>query len=277
MNVAITGASGYIGRALADAFTKRGHHVLRFCRRECPPSWHPYSLGGDPDQLPWDGVDALVHAAYDFSAYSRQEILERNVHPSIRLLDSAVRHNVGKLLLVSSLSSFPEATSAYGKAKLAIEDHITRLGGQVVRPGLVWSEEPGGIVGAMGALMRKIPVIPYPQGGPNNKQFLIHRDDLANSLVNLLEISEPLPGIISMAHPQPWTIREILDAVAVRHRIPCRPIPLPWQLLHAPLKAIECCGLRSRLRSDSLWGLVHGNSNPPLDPLPGGITPRPFA
>lgn len=65
MKVAITGASGLIGSALAESLISDGHEVLRLVRR--PPNapdeaqWHPTEGSVDIDALA--GVDAVAHYA----------------------------------------------------------------------------------------------------------------------------------------------------------------------------------------------------------------------
>ena len=65
MRVAITGSSGLIGTALADALRRDGQEVIRLVRR--PPRqpgevrWNPGAADGGVDPAAFDGVDAVVH------------------------------------------------------------------------------------------------------------------------------------------------------------------------------------------------------------------------
>jgi uncharacterized protein len=65
MRVAITGASGLIGTALAEALLGDGQQVIRLVRR--PPRqpgeirWDPRAADGGLDPAAFDGVDAVVH------------------------------------------------------------------------------------------------------------------------------------------------------------------------------------------------------------------------
>ncbi|GAB3447378.1 TIGR01777 family oxidoreductase [Streptomonospora sediminis] len=65
MRVAITGASGLIGGALANSLTGDGHEVQRMVRRSptdmAEVEWHPESGYVDTDRLA--GTDAVVHLA----------------------------------------------------------------------------------------------------------------------------------------------------------------------------------------------------------------------
>jgi uncharacterized protein len=65
MRVAITGSSGLIGSALADALRRDGNEVTRLVRRsprqpgEIP--WNPLASDGGLNPAAFDGVDAVVH------------------------------------------------------------------------------------------------------------------------------------------------------------------------------------------------------------------------
>ena len=65
MKVAITGASGFIGSALAEALRGDGHEVVRFVRRATAAadeaSWDPDD--GRVDRAAIEGADAVVHLA----------------------------------------------------------------------------------------------------------------------------------------------------------------------------------------------------------------------
>jgi uncharacterized protein (TIGR01777 family) len=65
VRVAISGASGLIGSALADSLASDGHHVLRLVRREASTpdevQWDPVGGSVDLDRLV--GVDAVAHFA----------------------------------------------------------------------------------------------------------------------------------------------------------------------------------------------------------------------
>lgn len=277
MKVAITGASGYVGTCIADGFRTRGHEVLALSRRPCPSPWLPHSLDDDPAKLPWQGLDVLVHAAYDFTPRTWREILDRNVMPSVRLLQAAKQANVGRLIYISSMSSFEGCRSNYGKAKLMVEKEALALGAIVIRPGLVWGESSGGVMGTLEKLVTQLPVIPYLSGSGNLQQFLIHQADLSAAVVAMAGMQPSGSGMRhSATHPDPVSLLAILRSIAKRTDRSRLYLPVPWQLAMAGLKFIEMAGIRSLFRSDSLTGLVHGNPHPEFLTPPAGIRYRPF-
>jgi uncharacterized protein (TIGR01777 family) len=63
MRIAITGATGLVGRALAPFLTTQGHTVVPVSRRALPGGiqWQPAS--DRLDAAAWDGLDAVIHLA----------------------------------------------------------------------------------------------------------------------------------------------------------------------------------------------------------------------
>jgi len=65
MRVAITGSSGLIGTALADALRRDGQEVIRLVRRPARQPgevrWSPGAADGGVDPAAFDGVGAVVH------------------------------------------------------------------------------------------------------------------------------------------------------------------------------------------------------------------------
>lgn len=277
MKVAVTGASGYLGAGIAETFRNHGHEVHCLSRKPCGENWVPYSLLDDPRQLPWDNVEVLIHAAYDFTPRHWREIIRTNVDPSIALFQAAAAANVRSPVFISSMSSFDGCRSDYGKAKRMVEMEVLRLGGTVIRPGLVWSEQSGGVMGALERAVTTLPIIPFPDGGTEALQFLIHRSDLSEALVAFAQRPPP-PGqkVQSLAHPTALPLRAVLQTIA--HRIERRRcfIPIPPGCIMAGLKAAEWAGIPIPFRSDSLVGLLCGNPDPKIDAAPEGITFRPF-
>ncbi len=278
MRVAITGASGYLGTCLSTAFREDGHEVLSLSRKVCGDQWIPYSLQDNPRDLPLDGVDVLVHAAYDFSPSSWQEIIKVNVAPSIALFQAAAEANVRTRIFISSMSSFDGCRSHYGRAKRMIEKELLQQGGIVVRPGLVWGARSGGVMGSLERAVAVLPAVPYPSGGKNARQFLIHQLDLSEGLVSLAK-RPPLAdqNLLSMAHPIPLSLRSILQILANRTNRSRVFLPLPPQCVMVGLKLAEMVGLPIPFRSDSLVGLVHGNPNPNFDHTAAESAFRPFS
>jgi len=265
MTCAVTGANGYLGSRVARHFVDAGCSVVRLVS---PRSDHSQGLVLPLGPEVPSGffrerkIDVLVHCAYDFSLTRWNDIRAINVDGSRRLLDTAIQDGVGRIVVVSTLSAYSGCRSLYGKAKLMIEGHALAMGAVVVRPGLIYGDRPGGIVGKMLAWMRALPVVPLIGSG---KQVLFpaREDDVVEAVARLCRKNgSPPVAHVPLAEERGFELREILQLLA--SRMGRRPIlvPVPWRLLWAGLKGMETAGIPIPLRSDSVLSLAYQNASP---------------
>lgn len=275
--VAITGASGYLGSRFADAFAGAGWHVVRLVRSPRPGhhSDRRYDLAADvPPEL--DRVDVLVHAAYDLTATGREEIWRVNVEGSRRLLAAATAAGVGRIIVISSMSAYEGTRQIYGRAKLAIESATLGADGCVVRPGLVYGDDSGGMTGALERLCR-LPIVPLVGG--EARQYPAAEPDLIETVMTLATTADFRSEVLGVAGEDSVTFRQLLETLSARQGRHPRFVPVPWQVLYWLLRVGEGCRLPLPFRADSLLGLVRPAPGVPgLDRLEQlGIHPRPFA
>jgi nucleoside-diphosphate-sugar epimerase len=273
MKVGITGAGGYVGSHLARCFEERGHVVVRLSR-SCG-----FRLGDPVQPEVVTGLDALIHAAYDFTACDPAEIERLNVNGSVSLFETAAAAGVGRLVFISSMAAFPGCRSLYGQGKLAVETQVLRLGGYVVRPGTVYGGNAGGIFRTLSFLAARVPVIPLPGAG-RQILYLVHVDDLSALVERLLRSDLPQGRrLLHAACPEPLTLRELLARIA--HSLGRRRVfvPVPAGLLMSMLRAGEAIlGSKCPVRSDSLLSLLNSNPSPDfaLPPALAGVEFRTF-
>jgi nucleoside-diphosphate-sugar epimerase len=234
-----------------------------------------FELGGDAP-LDWAGIDALVHCAWDF-ALTRWEDIERvNVHGSIRLLESARAAKVNRGVFISSLSCFEGCRSLYGKGKLIVEREASRLGFAIVRPGLVYGERPGGMMGSLEKAVMGSSIVPLIGDG-TAPQYPVHEEDLAELVYILCQSEHPPVEPIAAATGEPIPFRDLLARIAARHGKKPKFVPVPWQLILAGLRAMEWAGLNPPFRSDSLLGFIFQNPQPDFMIAHAINSFRPFA
>jgi nucleoside-diphosphate-sugar epimerase len=216
-----------------------------------------------------------VHGAYDLSLTSPVDIWRVNVEGTRRLLEVAADARMRRILVLSSMSAFEGTTQLYGRAKLDIEAMTVASGGCAVRPGLVHGERPGGMAAALRKLTR-LPIVPVIAGGA--RLYTVREDDLMTAIAALVAIEILPPGTISVAHPTPVMLSELITEFAAQEGRRCRLVPVPWQLVYRLLRTAEALHLGLPFRADSLLGLVH--TAPCLsdgEPLTGlGVTLRAF-
>jgi nucleoside-diphosphate-sugar epimerase len=254
LTVGITGARGYLGRRLAAGLAQTGHDVIRFGR----------STGTESDVRAFDlrqpvnadelaDVDVLIHAAWDMQEVRADRSWQTNVDGTIRLLDAARRAGVARTIFISSMSAYIGTRQLYGLAKLECERVVLAHGGAVVRPGLVYGPQPGGMFAALEKLCQ-LPVVPLI--APDARQFTVHEDDVVAAIAALIAASEFPKVPLGLAHPQAITFAQLLGAIC--RSLDRRPIfvPFPWQVVLGALKTAETLNLVLPFRSDSLSGLV---------------------
>lgn len=222
--IAITGATGYIGRATMRAAQSRGFGVAALCRR--PPNvpgvpFQPYDLQDDDEiELP-TGCTAILHLAATTQAGSRIDIAGE-VRAASRLVRAAGARSV-PLIFVSSQTASPDAATDYGRAKWQVEQIMQQTTGCIIRPGLVYGGAPRGLFGQLCGLVARLPVLPAFLPPPLVQP--IHVDDLASGLIRAIE--QRSTGILCLAQDDAMSFTRFLRVLA-RDRVRTTAIFLPF-------------------------------------------------
>ena len=153
MKVLVTGIAGFMGSHLADAFIKRGDHVIGIDNfiggysENVPVEAEFYNadLGNFDDIEPlFKGVDLVVHTActaYEgLSVFSPSLVTRNTSHITTTVLSAAIKHKVKKFVHMSSMARYgtqevvpftedmtPKPQDPYGIAKYAAELLIKNL------------------------------------------------------------------------------------------------------------------------------------------------------
>jgi nucleoside-diphosphate-sugar epimerase len=255
MKVAITGQRGYLGTCITNFFQNHGHEIFPLTRNQ------NFTLGDDLPDLRGEGVNAIIHAAYDFSETGRDEIYKINVDGSKKLLEQSKSQGINKIIFISSMSAFPDCQSNYGQAKLEIEKYANDFGAWILRPGLLFDKNPRGIVGTMKNIIKHVPIIPLVGDG-KQELFFTHVEDLSSLCLEILNSDRTaLKEPVIVANSKVWTFKAILDAFSkqlLKKRI-FVPVPTTW--VYFGLRVFETLGLNIGLRSDSIKSLVNYDRN----------------
>jgi nucleoside-diphosphate-sugar epimerase len=255
---AVTGASGYLGSRICTTLESRGWRVIRLSRS--PDTSHRrtcvYDLSAPVSsevRAVLDSADLLVHAAYDLALTSTADIWRVNVEGTRRLLAAAAEAQVRRVLVLSSMSAFEGTTQIFGRAKLDIEAMTVASHGCAVRPGVVYGEDAGGMAAALQKITR-LPIVPVVAGGTG--LYTVREDELMAAVAALAEARDLAPQTLSVAHPTPVVLPDLLTAFAAQEGRRCRFVPVPWQLVYGLLRTAELLRLRLPFRADSLLALV---------------------
>ena len=253
--VAITGASGYLGGVILRRLTADGWSTLSLVRTVSDDRSRRYVIDEEPEANLLDGVDVLVHCAYDMTLRSRDAIWRVNVDGTRKLLDAAARSGVGCTIVLSSMSAYEGTEQLYGLSKLDIERDASGIGAISVRPGLVYGPTAGGMAGTLSKLTA-LPVVPVVAS--RAYQFTVHEDDFAEAIAALIVAGPDAgsAGPIGIANPQPVPFRQVIEGLARMQGNHCRTLAVDWRLVHAALRMAERLSIALPFRADSLLGLA---------------------
>jgi nucleoside-diphosphate-sugar epimerase len=260
---AITGSNGYVGGCVKNHLAALGWEILELTRQPKPGTRGvKFQLGADIAPSLLAGVSALVHCAYDFKPLRWKDIRAANIEGSRKILEAARTAKIPKIIFISSISAYDGCRSLYGQAKLEIEKLALDCGALVIRPGLVYGNDYGGMFGKLVGQVRQSSVIPLIGDG-SQIQFLVHHEDLSAFIGRYAGSEAKIsPQILTAAHEQPWPFKQLLLEIARALGKKPKFIPLPWRLVWAGLKSAELCGLKLNFRSDSLVSLMYQNPSP---------------
>jgi nucleoside-diphosphate-sugar epimerase len=236
MLIALTGATGFIGRHLLQELTTRGHRVRVLLRRPASvPRFAASAVIGDlarPQNMSaaFDGVDAVIHSAGiapTMSGVPTDDYRVLNTDATVRLAEAARRAGARRFIFLSSIraqcgptadtvlteAAEPRPTEAYGKSKLAAERGLAELDFDWVALRAVLVYGPG-VQGNMAQLMRlaRSPY-PLPVGSLMARRSLLALENLAAAIETVLTAPGTLRRVFIAADPHPLTLAEMIAAM----------------------------------------------------------------
>lgn len=241
MRVLLTGASGFIGRAVADMLQRRGHQVVRVLRRPGADAAGDV-VRADFAQVPrrgwWQaqlhGVDAVVNTVGIIREQPGQGFRALHTEAPVELFHACAAAGVAAVVQVSALGADASARSAYHLSKKAADDVLRGLPlhAAIVQPSLVYG--PGGSSAALFNRMAIAPLLPLPAGGRMLVQP-VHLDDLVQGIVALLEAPPAGVHTLAFAGPRATPLRGYL--ADLRHALgepgPLRVLTVPAAVFRA--------------------------------------------
>lgn len=242
MRVLLTGATGFIGRAVAQALQARGHAVVRVQRRAATAGGEVVQADfADVPSRDWwvrrlAGIDAVINAVGILREAPGQSFRALHHEAPAELFRACAQAGVRCVVQVSALGADERAQSAYHLSKKAADDVLRALplAGAIVQPSLVYG--PGGTSAALFNKLAVAPLLPFPQGGSMLVQP-VHLDDLVEGIVRLVEAPPARIQTLAFAGPRPLLLREYLaqlrEALGEPRRQWVLPLPAGLFLLAA--------------------------------------------
>ncbi len=262
--VLVTGANGFVGRALVTKLAAKGFH-LRGAVRQCDRvsnrvkgvEWCP--VGDVGPRTDWSGallgVDAIVHLVArthtptvpgDDSLTLYRTI---NVGGTRRLAEQAVAAGVRRFVFVSSIkvngertfgqpfraNDTPAPVDSYGISKREGEEALVEVATDsgletvVVRPPLVYGT---GVKGNFRRLMSLVAKgVPLPLGSVNNRRSLVALDNLVDLLETCVDAPEARDRTFLVSDGDPLSTPELIRSIAAAFGRSARLLPVPTAVL----------------------------------------------
>ncbi|HWJ71098.1 MAG TPA: NAD(P)H-binding protein [Sphingobium sp.] len=274
--LAITGGTGFVGKAVLDQALAAGHRVRALARRPQPEregiEWIAGSLENSRalDQLV-RGSDAVIHIAGVVNAPDRAAFEAGNATGTAALTEAMLLSETRRLVHVSSLAAREPDLSDYGWSKAQAERFVNTSGldWTMVRPPAIYGPGDAELLELFQMAARGFMLLP-----PGGRLSVIHVDDLATLLVRLADPeARGTQGSlyeVDDGRPTGWSHGEFARAIgrAVgRRKVRGIAMPAPLVRLGARLDR-RLRGDKARLTPDRAAYFCHEDwvSNPALKP-----------
>jgi nucleoside-diphosphate-sugar epimerase len=262
MKVLVTGASGFLGRALCDTLLRAEYAKYSIVPAVRSPRGLPDEcvVGEIDGTTDWrealHGVHAVVHLAArvhvmrDVAADPLAQYRAVNVDGTLNLARQAAAAGVRRFVFISSIkvngeeraaayteADTPAPEDAYALSKWAAEQGLRQIAAEaglevvILRPTLVYG--PG--VGAnFLALLRAVACgVPLPLGAISNQRSLIYVGNLVDAILRCLEHPAAAGKTFLLSDSEAVSTPELVRRMAAALGRPTRLVALPVPLLRA--------------------------------------------
>ena len=252
--VLVTGASGFIGKALCEKLKYKNTTIRVMLRNIADGPWDEVIVGDVSKQLPEElmiDVDTIFHLAGKAHALSEtspdeKEYFQVNTEGTRKLLESSRAAGVRRFIFISSVKAMGEGgervqdetdecrpMTPYGKSKLAAE-RLVLEGGYVPEPvvlrlSMVYGPTSKGNLPRMikAVANRRFP--PVPEVG--NKRSMVHVDDVVQAALLAAEKPEPISGTYIVTDGQVYSTRQMYELVCEALDKPVSRLAVPRGML----------------------------------------------
>lgn len=281
MKLLVTGATGFVGKALVTALALDAQYALRACVRRQHVTFPGNvdvvmvpDLTADTD---WTaalaGIDTIVHTAArvhvmdDSAIDSLAEYRRVNTAATLRLAQQAVDVGVRRFVFISSIKvngeetlpgrpytahDTPQPADPYGISKHEAEQGLLALAGKtglelvIIRPVLVYG--PGVQANFLNMMRWLDKGIPLPLGAiRSNRRSLVALDNLVDLITVCLRHPAAVHQVFLVSDGEDVSTTALLQRTARALQRPARLVPVPATLLSAAARLLGKSGLARRL------------------------------
>jgi nucleoside-diphosphate-sugar epimerase/phosphohistidine swiveling domain-containing protein len=214
VRIAVTGASGVLGRGIVGRLLSLGHDVVGLARHR-PDSWPSAAEFVSSDirdaaaiRHAVDGADVVAHCAW--AVESSSETHEINIGGTANVLDAMTLAGTRRIVFTSSAHALNPA-AAVGRDKARVEAMLAACGAQwvAVRPALVIGRNVNNRV--LRLLAR--PALPDLSGSTGHGLQVVHSDDTVRLLIRAIVETGIDSGPVNLAAPGQVSLRQLAAAM----------------------------------------------------------------
>jgi len=256
LKIALTGATGFVGRAVVSALMAKSFKVSALVRdpTRAEMNSNVRLVQGDlQNNAALDDLtrnaDVVVHIAGVIGALRRNDFFVANEQGSLAVAETAARNGVKRFVYISSLAAREPGLSMYGASKrageAAVEKFKTQMSVLVLRPPAVYGPGDRGTLPLLRSLTQSFAVIP---GTGTSRFSLIYIDDLARIVVEAAEATTTGTVELDDGQRQGYGWKDLVKIAAVTEQKNIKPIFLPKSVAMAVGVGVETIAkLRGRL------------------------------
>jgi len=271
VRIAVTGASGFVGRHVTTLLAGRGHQVRALVRRDDPgraaaalPAERTPGELADPAALAalTRGADVIVHLVGIIVEAGSATFEAVHVEGTRRLLTAAREAGVRRFVHMSAVGARDEpGATRYHRTKWRAEELVrsSGLSHAIFRPSIISGPENRPIR-TLARLHRWSPLVPvFGDGGFAMQPVWI--GDVA--LAFALAAERPaLSGVFELGGPAILTYEEFVRAIGRAAGHPRPLVHVPLAVARAAAAALGVMGPLAPLTLDQLQMLVEGSATP---------------
>jgi nucleoside-diphosphate-sugar epimerase/GT2 family glycosyltransferase len=264
--ILVTGANGFIGKAVCADLPSRGHRVRGAVRRNSDADQSTdvqhLAMGEIDEHTDWTTalsevgsvvhLAARVHLMQETEADPLAEYRRVNVALTLNLARQAAALGIRRFVFMSSIKvngentpvgqpfttdDEPRPQDPYGISKLEAEQALMQLAGQtgmevvILRPVLVYGP---GVKANFQAMMRWLRKgVPLPLGSLDNRRSLVSLDNLVDCIATCVHHPAAANQIFLVSDGEDLTVKALLQRTATAFNRRARLLPVPKFVIEA--------------------------------------------